>query len=92
MAPKYNDLTADRLACLKVVETARTRMSHDDDALLPFMDDNSTLTVPDIFNQCHDAGWLRSWHDSRLDCSYVELTAAGEEALAQQSPQEKADD
>lgn len=79
---RYNELTPERLACIKVVATAHTSMSHDDPALLPFLDDNSTLGKPDTFNQCHDGGWLKSWHDSRLDCSYVELTEAGRAALS----------
>lgn len=78
---RYNEMTPDRLACLKVVATAHTSMSHDDPALLPFLDDNSTLRAPDTFNQCHDAGWLISSHDDRIDCSYVKLTDAGREAL-----------
>lgn len=82
MRTKYNEMTLGRLACLRVVATARTRMDHEDTALLPFMDDNSTLSAPDIFNQCHDAGWLKSWHDNRMDCSYVELTDAGKAALS----------
>jgi hypothetical protein len=82
---KYNEITPQRLACLKAVATAHICMDHEDRALLPFLDDNSTLTEPDTFNQCHDAGWLKSWHDSRIDNSYVELTDAGRAALA--SPQ-----
>lgn len=87
MKPRYNELTPDRLACLKAVSLAHTSMCHDDPTLLPFLDDNSTMTEPDTFNQCHDAGWLLSGHDDRTDSSYVRLTPAGREMLAQ-SPQE----
>jgi hypothetical protein len=86
MRTKYNEMTPDRLACLKVVATAHTSMDHEDMALLPFLDDNSTLSVPDTFNQCHDAGWLKRIHDSRMDCSYVELTDAGRAALSEEQP------
>lgn len=85
MGKRFNELTPERLACLQIVATAHTGMSHDDNALLPFCDDKSTLTDPDIFNQCHEAGWLKSWHDSRLDCSYVELTQQGR-AILKDSP------
>lgn len=75
------EVTPDRLQCLKVVETAHTSMNHDDNELLPFLDDNSTLSEPDIFNQCHDAGWLISAHDDRTDSSYVWLTPEGRAIL-----------
>jgi len=84
MKPRYNELTPERMACLKAVSLAHVCMDHDDPALLPFLDDNSTLTAPDTFNQCHDAGWLKSWHNDRLDCSFVELTDAGRLALSSQ--------
>lgn len=78
---RYNELTPDRLACLRAVATAHICMDHDDNALLPFCDDSSTLTAPDIFNQCHEAGWLISRYSDRTDSSIVELTPAGREAL-----------
>jgi hypothetical protein len=85
MKPRYNEMTPDRLACLKAVSLAHSSMSHDDPTLLPFLDDNSTLTEPDTFNQCHDAGWLRSGYDDRTDSSYVRLTDAVRVAMS--SPQ-----
>lgn len=75
------DLTLDRLLCLRAVAAAGGRTDHDDKCLAPFCDDGSTLTTPDVFNQCHDAGWLFSRHDDRTDTSYVELTPKGQEAL-----------
>lgn len=89
MKPRYNEPTLERLACLKAVSLAHTSMSHDDPTLLPFLDDNSTLSEPDTFNQCHDAGWLKSWHDNRSDNSTVELTPAGRALLLQHSGGEK---
>lgn len=86
MKTRYDELTPQRLACLKAVATAHICMDHEDPALLPFLDDNSTLTEPDTFNQCHNAGWLKSWYDSCVDNSLVELTDAGRAALS--SPQE----
>jgi len=85
MKPRYNEPTPERVACLKAVSLAHISMSHDDPTLLPFLDDNSTLSAPDTFNQCHDAGWLKSWHDNRIDHSYVELTDAGRAVLLQHS-------
>jgi hypothetical protein len=82
MMARYNDLTPERLACLEVVATSGGRMNHENPALLPFLDEKSTLRDPDIFNQCHDAGWLRSGYDDRTDDSYVYLTDAGRAALA----------
>ncbi len=82
MAPRYNELTGDRRRCLQVVADHGGRMSHEDGALAPFCDDGSTLTAPDVFNQCHDAEWLRSWHDRLADHSVVELTDAGKAILA----------
>jgi hypothetical protein len=82
MTVKYNDMTPERLACLKAVSLAHSSMSHEDPSLLPFLDDNSTLSEPDTFNQCHDAGWLISGHDDRTDSSYVRLTPAGRVALS----------
>jgi hypothetical protein len=79
----YNDLTPQRLACLRAVADAGGRhVEHEHPLLTPFCDDDSTLTKPDVFNQCHDAGWLRSGHDDRIDSSYVELTEAGKLALS----------
>lgn len=76
------EMTPERFKCLRVIEQHHGRMSHEDDALKPFCDDASTLTTPDVFNQCHDAGWLLSGHDDRNDSSTVRLTAEGREALA----------
>jgi len=82
MTVKYNDMTPERMACLKAVSLAHSSMSHEDPSLLPFLDDNSTLSEPDTFNQCHDAGWLISGHDDRTDSSYVRLTPAGRDAIS----------
>jgi hypothetical protein len=79
---RYNELTPERLACLKAVAAASGRTSHDDETLAPFCDDKSTLTHPDVFNQCHDGGWLTSSHDDRTGTSFVWLTDAGKAALA----------
>ena len=78
---RYNDLTPERRACLEVIAAAGGRMDHENPALEPFVDDRSTLTRPDIFNQCHDAGWLHSGYDDRLDSSTAYLTDAGKAAL-----------
>lgn len=59
------------------------RMSHEDERLSPFCDDASTLFAPDIFNRCHDLGWLQSSHDDRDDSSAVHITDAGRQALAE---------
>ena len=77
-------MTAERLRCLQVVAKvgAGSSVSHDAPELAPFCDDASTLTKPDVFNQCHDAGWLHSGHDDRTGTSYVSLTDAGRQALA----------
>jgi hypothetical protein len=78
----YLDLTPERRRCLEVVAARGGRMSHDEDGLTPFSDDRSTLSKPDVFNQCHNAGWLFSSHDDRTDTSFVTLTDAGRAALA----------
>jgi len=78
---RYDEMTPERLSCLKAIEAAGGRTGHSSQCLAPFCDDGSTLTHPDIFNQCHDAGWLVSSHDDRTDESFVTLTAAGKEAL-----------
>lgn len=76
------DLTPERLKCLEVIASEESgRMDHDEEALAPFCDEHSTLSTPDVFNQCHDAGWLRSFHSSLSDTSFVELTLAGRSAL-----------
>ncbi len=77
------EMTEERLACLKVVEAAGGKMNHEDPALLPFLDDVSTLTHPDVFNQCHDADWLVTTNGSVIaddDC-FVYLTDAGRAAI-----------
>lgn len=71
------ELTPERRKCLQVVSAAGGRMSHDDERLAPFCDDKSTLTKPDVFNQCHDAAWLHTTHDSDTSASIVHLTDAG---------------
>ncbi len=74
-------MTSERLRCLLVISNAGGSMDHDDPRLAPFCDDKSTLSSPDIFNQCHDAEWLISRHDDRTDTSRVELTKTGRVAL-----------
>ena len=75
-------LTPERLACLRAVASANgARMSHNDPRLDQFCDERSTLSKPDIFNQCHDAEWLISSHDDHMDISYVRLTDKGKAAL-----------
>ena len=71
------ELTEDRFQCLRAVLKAGGRVDHDDPRLARFCSDASTLTHPDVFNQCHDAGWLQSWHDDRTDASCVTLTTEG---------------
>lgn len=82
-------LTVDRIECLLVVEKAGGRMDHDAPELAPFCDDKSTLSKPDVFNQCHDAGWLISKHDNRTDASTVYLTEKGRTALTSHNGQPK---
>lgn len=78
------DLTKERRDCLQLISLAGGRMDHDDQRLAPFCDDASTLMSPDVFNQCHDAGWLISRHDDRMDASTVYLTEAGSHILSHQ--------
>lgn len=80
------ELTPERRRCLEVVAAAGGRMNHDEESLAPFCDDASTLSEPDVFNQCHDAGWLFSRHDDRTDSSYVEITQNGRDALSPRMP------
>lgn len=54
-------------------------MSHDDEQLAPYCDDKSTLTKPDVFNRCHDMGWLDTKRDDRIDHSTVGITRKGRE-------------
>lgn len=81
MSVRYNEITPERLACLKVIQATGGSADHEHPDLKPFLDDNSTLTHPDVFNQCHDAGWLRSGHDDRFDSSTAYLTEAGRQVL-----------
>lgn len=74
-------MTPERLACLKVIAAAGGSLDHEADELAPFCDDASTLTKPDVFNQCHDAGWLVSRHNSLSDASTVYLTEEGRNVL-----------
>lgn len=82
MSVRYNELTPERLACLQAIDAVGGRIDHEHPALKPFLDDCSTLRDPDIFNQCHDAGWLISGYDDRFDSSTVHITKAGMDALA----------
>jgi hypothetical protein len=54
-------------------------MDHWDKRLDEFCDDNGN--GPDTFNQCHNAGWLRTWRSD--DDSSVMITDVGEGRLAQ---------
>lgn len=83
---RFNDLTPERLACLRAVEAVGGHIGHEDPSLTPFLDDASTLRYPDVFNQCHDAGWLLSGYDDRFDSSTAHLTKAGREILASVGP------
>jgi hypothetical protein len=78
---RYNEMTPERLACLRVVKAAGGSIDHEHPDLAPFCDDASTLGRPDVFNQCHDAGWLRSGYDDRFDSSTAYLTKEGRAAL-----------
>lgn len=71
--------TPRQMECLKVVWqlAGRSVANHECQELAPFCDDASTLTKPDVFNQCHDLGWLISGHNGLSDCSYVKLTEEG---------------
>lgn len=75
-------VTPDRLNCLAVVLQAGGSIDHEDPRLAPFCDDGSTLTTPDVFNQCHDAGWLESKYNSLSDSSVARLTPEGREVIA----------
>lgn len=75
------EMTPDRIRCLRVIASEGGKLDHEAECLASFCDDKSTLTKPDVFNQCHDAGWLMSRHDDRTDTSYVYLTDDGREAL-----------
>lgn len=79
------DMTPERLECLRAIAREGGTANHDDEFLAKFCDDRSTLSKPDVFNQCHDAGWLMSRHDDRTDSSTVHLTDEGRAALAQAS-------
>lgn len=71
----------DRIACLRVVEAAGGRIDHEDPALKPFLSEDSAH--PDIFNQCHEAGWLETWFSGLGEDECVaKLTDAGRAALA----------
>lgn len=76
----------EELLCLKTIMDLGGDVNHDTSELLPFCDDNSTLSNPDIFNRCHDLGWLHSSHDDRNSNSYVRLTEAGRTALSGRKP------
>ena len=80
--------SAEELRCLQTVariaESIVGGVSHEASELDEFCDDKSTLSVPDIFNRCHDLGWLHSAHDNRNDTSYVWLTESGRTALTKE--------
>jgi hypothetical protein len=78
------EATPERLDCLRTVLHGGGSLNHDAAQLAPFCDDASTLTKPDVFNQCHDAGWLRSLHDDRTGNSTVYLTQEGRAVLVAQ--------
>lgn len=46
-----------------------------------FSDMNSTLTHPDVINQCIDLGWARQRYNTSDDTGFIELTPKGVEAL-----------
>jgi len=71
--------TPKQLSLLRIVAKARHGLDHEDKKLVPFCDD---VEPTDTFNQCHEAGWLKTWHNSLMDCSTVVITQAGREALA----------
>lgn len=71
------ELTEERYRCLEAVVNAGGRLDHDDPRLADFCSAAPTLTHPDVLHQCHDAGWLKTWHDDRTDASLVELTKEG---------------
>lgn len=52
-------------------------MGHDDERLAPYCSDDSTLTNPDVFNRCHDMGWLDSKHNHDTSNSTVGITRDG---------------
>ena len=83
MTTRYNEITPERMACLKAVAAQGGSIDHEHPSLKPFLDENSTLRYPDVFNQCHDAGWLRSGYDDRFDSSTAYLTEAGRKLLAE---------
>lgn len=63
--------------CLLALVQSEGRMDHWDKRLDEFCDDNGHAS--DTFNQCHNAGWLRTWNDS--DSSTVVITDVGKQRL-----------
>lgn len=72
-------MTKQQRSCLSLISLAGGRMNHDDKRLEPYCDEDDAPV--DVFNQCHNAGWLTSSHDDRDDSSTVYLTQAGSYAL-----------
>lgn len=55
-------------------------MNHDDTRLAPYCDDPGAITnhnEPDIFNRCHEMGWLATKHDHDTSSSTVGITRDG---------------
>lgn len=71
--------TKEQRSCLSLISLAGGRMSHNDPLLEPFCDEDDAPI--DVFNQCHDAGWLISRHDDRTDADTVYLTRDGIDVL-----------
>ena len=73
--------TKTELNLLRIVSESVGGMSHEDKHLAQYCDDDSTLTNPDVFNRCHDMGWLATTHDNRSDNSTVRITDKGRELV-----------
>lgn len=82
----YRNPNEAELRLIWLVASRGGTMDHEDDALAEFCDDASTLTKPDVFNACHDLGWLISSHDDRTDASFVRVTKLGRECIAVDQP------
>ena len=77
-------MNAKQRRLVDLVASESFGVDHEDDRLNDFCDDKGDET--DTFNECHEAGWLRTMHNSDTSWSQVYATDDGRAALSDLPP------
>lgn len=70
-----------QMRCLALIASEKFGLDQEDERLEEFCDDKPNRNDTDTFNECIEAGWIRSWRNDLTDSGGCEITDAGRAAL-----------